>query len=50
MLREKIYSGSWRERTLTVLREKQFDACERRFLKYPQYALFDEGLTDQNAQ
>ncbi len=52
MLREAsaAHEADWCEKTMSVLREKQFEACERRLSALPAVGLFSDGATDANAQ
>jgi len=52
MLREASMSHEkdWCEKTMSVLREKQFEACERRLSAYPTVGLFSPLVTDAQAQ
>ncbi len=52
MLREAsvAHEADWYEKTMSMLREKQFEACERRLSTYPEGGLFDPGTTDAQAQ
>lgn len=50
MLREGFVHGDPTEMTMTVLREKQFEACERRLSVHPGVALFADEATDLDAQ
>lgn len=52
MLREANmgHEQDWCEKTMSVLREKQFEACERRLSAYPSIALFSPFATDADAQ
>lgn len=52
MLRETnlIHEQDWSEKTHSILREKQFEACERRLSKTLQFSLFSPLATDTYAQ
>ena len=50
MLREGMLHADWCDRTMSMMREKQFEACERRLFAHPGIALFSEKATDQDAQ
>ncbi|MBE5802381.1 MAG: hypothetical protein E7319_08870 [Clostridiales bacterium] len=50
MLREGLFHGDPSEMTMTVLREKQVEACERRLLARPGVALFSDEATNADAQ
>jgi hypothetical protein len=52
MLRETslIREQDWSEKTLSILREKQFEACERRLESHVQFNLFSPLATDVYAQ
>jgi hypothetical protein len=52
MLREAsaAHDSDWAEKTMSVLREKQFEACERRLSAYPPVNLFSPDATDEQAQ
>ena len=52
MLRETslIHEQDWSEKTLSILREKQFEACERRLSNTLQFNLFSPLATDTYAQ
>ena len=52
MLRETslIHEQDWSEKTLSILREKQFEACERRLSNQVQINLFSPLATDVYAQ
>lgn len=52
MLREAsaVHELDWCEKTMSVLREKQYEACERRLSAYPPYGLFSPMATDAQAQ
>lgn len=39
----------WCEMTMSMMREKQFEACERRLFAYPSVSLFSEEATDFDA-
>lgn len=52
MLREAsaAHEQDWSEKTMSVLREKQFEACERRLSESPAINLFSPDATDMHAQ
>ncbi|MBE0601870.1 MAG: hypothetical protein IH607_08770, partial [Firmicutes bacterium] len=52
MLRESslIHEQDWSEKTLSILREKQFEACERRLSNTLQFGLFSPLATNKYAQ
>lgn len=52
MLREAytIHESDWIEKTMSELREKQFEACERRLSAFPKNGLFSPLATDREAQ
>lgn len=52
MLRESslIHERDWSEKTLSILREKQFEACERRLSNTLQFSLFSPLATNTYAQ
>jgi hypothetical protein len=52
MLREAsaAHDTDWCEKTMSVLREKQFEACERRLSAFPPTGLFSPEATDADAQ
>ena len=52
MLREAsaLRDTDWAEKTMSVLREKQYEACERRLSAYPPINLFAPEATDTQAQ
>ncbi|MDD3336880.1 MAG: hypothetical protein PHI98_15430 [Eubacteriales bacterium] len=50
MLREVTVHADWCEMTMSMMREKQFEACERRLFAHPSVALFSEAATDMDAQ
>ena len=53
MLRETesvSHGADWCEMTMSVLREKQFEACERRLSSYPRVSLFSPEATEADAQ
>lgn len=50
MLREAIVHADWCEMTMSMIREKQFEACERRLLAHPGVALFAPEATEADAQ
>lgn len=50
MLRESYAHADWCEMTMSMMREKQFEACERRLFAHPGVALFASEATDADAQ
>ncbi len=51
MLREAAAHGTdWCEMTMSMLREKQYEACERRLCAHPGVGLFSPEATDADAQ
>ncbi len=50
MLRESFIHGEAFDMTMSMLRAKQFEACERRLHACPQKALFSTDATDADAQ
>lgn len=50
MLRETTMHVDWCEKTMSMLREKQFEACERRLSVHPKISLFSPEATDSDAQ
>ena len=50
MLREGMLHADWCEMTMSMMREKQFEACERRLFAYPSKALFSAEATELDAQ
>ena len=46
VLREGMIHVDWSELTMSMMREKQFEACERRLLSYPSVGLFSEEATE----
>lgn len=52
MLREAgtAHDLDWCEKTMSMLREKQFEACERRLSAFPPVGLFSPLATDREAQ
>lgn len=50
MLRETTVHVDWCEKTMSMLREKQFEACERRLSVHPKISLFSPEATDSDAQ
>ena len=50
MLREGIFHEDWSELTMSMMREKQFEACERRLFAHPGVSLFSEKATEADAQ
>jgi hypothetical protein len=52
MLRETslIHEQDWSEKTFSILREKQFEACERRLANHLKFNLFSPLATDVYAQ
>ena len=50
MLREgNVQSLHWADKTMSVMRERQLEACEDRLAAYPAYGLFD-GCDDAHAE
>ncbi len=49
MLREGMPHVDWCEMTMSMMREKQFEACERRLFAYPSVGLFSEEATELDA-
>ena len=51
MLREASpHAMDWCEKTMSVIRERQFEACQRRLSVYPVVNLFAPAATDADAQ
>lgn len=50
LLREAVIHGEPFDMTMTMLRIKQFEACERRLSVCPKIALFSDQATDADAQ
>ena len=50
MLREGIIHTDWCEMTMSMMREKQFEACERRLFAHPGVCLFSDEATELDAQ
>lgn len=50
MLREGILHDDWSELTMSMMREKQFEACERRLFAHPGVSLFSSEATEADAQ
>ena len=50
MLREINQHADWAEMTMSTMREKQFEACERRLFAYPGVSLFSDEATEADAQ
>ncbi len=50
MVREATIHADWCEKTMSMIREKQFEACERRLSAYPSISLFADEATDADAQ
>ena len=50
LLREAVIHGDPFDMTMTMLRIKQFEACERRLSVCPKIALFSDQATDADAQ
>ena len=50
MLREVTVHADWCEMTMSMMREKQFEACERRLFDHPSVSLFSDRATDDDAQ
>ena len=49
MLREGMLHADWGEMTMSMMREKQFEACERRLFAYPSVGLFSKEATELDA-
>lgn len=49
MLREGMLHVDWGEMTMSMMREKQFEACERRLFAYPSVGLFSQKATELDA-
>lgn len=50
MLREGLLHADWCDRTMSMMREKQFEACERRLFAHPGVCLFSPEATETDAQ
>jgi len=50
VLREGILHEDWSELTMSMMREKQFEACERRLFAHPGVSLFAPEATEADAQ
>lgn len=50
MLREMSLHADWADMTMSTMREKQFEACERRLFAYPAVSLFSNEATEADAQ
>ncbi|NLV59542.1 MAG: hypothetical protein GXY67_12355 [Clostridiales bacterium] len=50
MLREVTIHSDWGEKTMSMMREKQFEACERRLSAHPGLSLFSPDTTDVEVQ
>ena len=50
MLREMNVHTDWCAMTMSMMREKQFEACERRLFAHPGVALFSPQATQKDAQ
>ncbi len=50
MLRETTTHSDWCEKTMSMIREKQFEACERRLSAHPSVSLFSGEASDLDAQ
>ncbi len=50
MLREGMLHADWCEMTMSMMREKQFEACERRLFAHPGVSLFSQEATELDAQ
>ena len=50
MLREVGTHAEWMEMTMSMMREKQFEACERRLFAYPGVGLFADEAAQLDAQ
>ena len=49
MLREGMLHVDWCEMTMSMMREKQCEACERRLFSYPSVCLFSDEATELDA-
>ena len=50
MLREIAMHTDWCDKTMSMLKEKQFEACERRIAARPSVNLFSDAMTDDEVQ
>ena len=50
MLREATAHADWCENTMSMLKEKQFEACEQRLYAHPSIGLFSKEVKEQDAQ
>lgn len=50
MVREATVHVDWCDKTMSMIREKQFEACERRLSAHPSISLFSKEATDADAQ
>jgi hypothetical protein len=50
VLREATVHTDWCDKTMSMLREKQFEACERRLNAHPSISLFSQEATELDAQ
>ena len=50
MLREGMLHTDWCDMTMSMMREKQFEACERRLFAHPGVSLFSESATEADVQ
>ena len=50
MLRESTVHTDLSEMTMSMMREKQYEACERRLFAHPSAALFSAEATELDAQ
>ena len=50
MLREGLLHADWCDRTMSMMREKQFEACERRLFAHPGVCLFSPEATELDVQ
>lgn len=50
MLREGMLHADWCDRTMSMMREKQFEACERRLFARPGICLFSPEATELDTQ
>jgi len=50
VLREGMIHADWSELTMSMMREKQFEACERRLCAHPGVGLFSLEATELDAQ
>lgn len=50
MLREVSINNDWCDKTMSLMRERQFEACERRLWSRVDHGLFSPDTTDADAQ